>query len=186
MHSWGVAHDAENEERGVNAVMEDAMRGNLYFGGRTPEEQFCDALAERKRAALDAARPAAEPRFACDYTLRVALALDKWDDKEVSPPTWRRLRCSGGVTLGAFADKILAPALGWCRNYHGYIFTDRTDGAQFGAPNSSAIDMVRPLARRHAPATGAVFASPATRSAARTLTVTARVRRCTWASTAGW
>ena len=121
------------------------MRANLYVMGRlkTPEEQFAIALAERKQARLDAARWSAEPRFVCDYTLRVALVMSRWKDVEVSPPTWRRLRCSGGVTLAALADKVLLPAMGWCRNYHTHIFTDRTDGAQFGPKDSDAIDMVR-------------------------------------------
>ena len=119
------------------------MLSNLYLGSKLgPEQQFVAALAERKKAALQAARPAASALFACDFTFRVALQESKWDDQEVSPPTWRRLRCSGGITLRALADKVLSPAMGWCRNFHFYMFTDRSDGAQFGAPDSGAIDQM--------------------------------------------
>ena len=135
--------DAEESERSMEQRSMDMMRGNLYMGKRTPEQQFAHALAERKQASLDAARWRAEPRFVCDYTLRVALARSQWVPREVVPPTWRRIRCSGGITLAAFADKVLAPCMGWSRNHHAYIFTDRTDGAQFGPAHSDAIDMVR-------------------------------------------
>jgi hypothetical protein len=108
--------------------------------------QFVSALADRKRAALTAARAAAEPRFRRDYTRSVALMNSKWSDDEPCAPTWRRLRVSGGISLRALQDKVLAPALGWCRNYHCYVFTDRTDGAQFGPKDSGSIDLVRPCA----------------------------------------
>ena len=32
--------------------------------------------------------------------------------------------------------------MGWTRNYHAYVFTDRRDGAIFGPCKSDAIDMM--------------------------------------------
>jgi len=36
----------------------------------------------------------------------------------------------------------VAPLTGWVRNYHGYQFFDRRDGAAWGPEDSSAIDMM--------------------------------------------
>jgi len=53
---------------------------------------------------------------------------------------WRRLRVCGGTSLRALHDRILQPALGWCRRYHSYYFTDVTDGSQFGPEDEGRID----------------------------------------------
>ncbi len=37
---------------------------------------------------------------------------------------------------------MVAPLTGWVRNYHGYQFFDRRDGAAWGPEDSSAIDMM--------------------------------------------
>jgi hypothetical protein len=50
---------------------------------------------------------------------------------------WRRIKVAGATKLSVFQDKILAPALGWTRNYHGYIFIDASDGSQYGAKGGS-------------------------------------------------
>ena len=54
----------------------------------------------------------------------------------------RRFKVSGGIVLNTLADKILMPLMGWVRNYHGYVFCDRRDGACFGAKDSNAIDLM--------------------------------------------
>jgi hypothetical protein len=46
------------------------------------------------------------------------------------------------MTLRTLHDRVIGPAMGWTRNYHGYIFTDVNDGAVFGPENSTAIDMM--------------------------------------------
>ena len=38
--------------------------------------------------------------------------------------------------------QVVAPLMGWVRNYHGYQFFDRRDGAAWGPEDSSAIDMM--------------------------------------------
>ena len=38
--------------------------------------------------------------------------------------------------------QVLAPLMGWVRNYHGYQFFDRSDGATWGPEDSYAIDMM--------------------------------------------
>jgi len=55
---------------------------------------------------------------------------------------YRTIRVSGGTTLCSFQDKLIGPVMGWCRNYHGYVFTDRSDGALFGPEDSNYIDMM--------------------------------------------
>lgn len=142
-HSWGV-HDvpeSDGVEPDYNGL---ALVGNLYLTGRRPEHQFVAYLAERKSAALAAARPALEAAgaFRRDVTLLVELQLTRWRDVQPAPPTWRRLRLSGGLTLAALHDKVLAPSLGWTRNFHAHLFTDRADGAQFGAPDGQSVDQM--------------------------------------------
>ena len=49
-----------------------------------------------------------------------------------------------GVSLLTEGDvvQVLAPLMGWVRNYHGYQFFDRSDGATWGPEDSNAIDMM--------------------------------------------
>jgi Plasmid pRiA4b ORF-3-like protein len=37
--------------------------------------------------------------------------------------------------------QVLLPLMGFCRNYHGFLFMDKTDGAVFTQCSNSAIDM---------------------------------------------
>lgn len=47
------------------------------------------------------------------------------------PSIWRTFRCSAGLSLEAFQDKVLAPVMGWGRNYHAWFLTDTRDGCVF-------------------------------------------------------
>ncbi len=38
--------------------------------------------------------------------------------------------------------QVVAPLMGWVRNYHGYQFFDRRDGASWASQDSSAIDLM--------------------------------------------
>lgn len=184
------------------------MSKSTYFMMKdTPEKIFITELARLKQlrlhAALAAPGGAVAERLKRDLTVRVCLTRRPIRAEECSPPTWRRVRVSAGITLNALADKarfnffrfscssvirfgrlwtaqlarlggserlrglkagggaarsselyalrsvqhaaaplisigvflphlsaqVLAPVMGWCRNYHAYIFTDRTDGA---------------------------------------------------------
>jgi len=73
----------------------------------------------------------------------------------VRPEIWRRLRVPASITLNALHDKVLCPAMGWCRNYHGYYFADlprpkvihlpiwdREIGEVYGPITSEAVDMM--------------------------------------------
>lgn len=43
---------------------------------------------------------------------------------------------------GGAVTQVIAPLMGWVRNYHSYQFFDRTDGAAWGPEDSNAIDMM--------------------------------------------
>jgi hypothetical protein len=73
-----------------------------------------------------------------DLVIRVALLRGEDDPTELSPSIWRRFRCSSGINLDAFQDKILQPLMGWTRNYHTYYFHAR--GTFYYQGNSSAAD----------------------------------------------
>jgi hypothetical protein len=106
--------------------------GHLMYGpqsslgiSRTPEQQFVDVLAARKREALRRAFPDATRLFRHRLQLLVVL-------NDISPPLYRRLTVAAGITLATLHSRVLAPALGWHRSQHCYQFIDRSDGALFG------------------------------------------------------
>ena len=39
------------------------------------------------------------------------------------PRVWRRVRVLANLPLAALHDKVIAPAFGYHRNYHAYLFT---------------------------------------------------------------
>ena len=115
-----------------------------------PEVQFVNCLAYRKeleimkyrKPSYFGKRKKGDP-LPCDYIIEVSLGFN--------PRVWRRLKVSSATTLSVLHDKILAPCLGWVRNYHAYSFTDQTDAAMFGPVGSNAIDMM------HLPSNGFVL-----------------------------
>jgi hypothetical protein len=158
--TWGT-EDEEWESRNsghVNAIMQ-MMSMFDHFNSPGPQRQFIDALVAKKKRLIDAAKLTAEPFYARDFVIDIDV-FDNSVKREVPnvqvPPTaeelalaarsnprcFRTVRVSGGITLRALHDKVLAPVFGFARNYHGYIFTDLKDGSCFGAENSGAIDMM--------------------------------------------
>lgn len=103
----------------------------------TPEEHFMKVLIKRKAEKLKKMDVSAlQDR---DVTLKVFMpSIYKKGTRE--PMIWRRFRCSSGLRLSAFQDKILAPIMGWVRNFHCHAFTDWRDGSMYGPENSHAID----------------------------------------------
>lgn len=90
--------------------------GHLMYGPqsslgilRTPEQQFVDVLAARKREALRRTFPDATRLFRHRLQLQVVL-------NDISPPLYRRLTVAAGITLATLHSRVLAPALGWHRS----------------------------------------------------------------------
>ena len=92
---------------------------SLYRFGRDakPEEQFVRVLKERKLASLARARLSEEGalRRDNDLVVRVALAAFGWVDDpasgiaELRPSVWRRVSCSGNLSLQQLHDRVLGP-----------------------------------------------------------------------------
>lgn len=102
-----------------------------------PPVQFINELAHRKQSSIIASRK----KYFIIY--RISVARDYIIDvklQHVDTKFKRRIRVSSSIPMDIFHDKVLAPALGWVRNYHAYLFTDSRDGAQFGPTSSTAID----------------------------------------------
>ncbi|KAJ7024662.1 MM3350-like domain-containing protein [Mycena alexandri] len=103
-----------------------------------PEDQFMNAvLAQRKRQLKQVDLGDLTRR---DYVLRIhmpAIQTATGEDR-----IWRRFIVSGGMSLGVFQDKVLAPLMGWVRNFHTHILTDYRDGTQYGPKGSGAVDMM--------------------------------------------
>jgi hypothetical protein len=121
------------------------------------KRQYVDLLKLKKLSLLESSRNSRSSLFKCDFTLLVELVNLNDDIPGLSPlkpvPIWRRIVVSGGMNLAQLHDRVLAPAVGWVRNYHGYLFTDPKDGALFGPEDCSAVDMM------HMPRNGHTFCS---------------------------
>eukprot|EP00961_Rhodomonas_salina_P124817 1682375-Rhodomonas_salina.1 len=46
------------------------------------------------------------------------------------------------MALQSLHDRVLGPAMGWTRNYHGFLFELPSDGAVFAPQSSGAVDML--------------------------------------------
>ncbi|KAF9018187.1 hypothetical protein BDZ89DRAFT_1074120 [Hymenopellis radicata] len=103
-----------------------------------PEEQFMKALLARRKRELKAANLGDLTRR--DYVLKIYMPEILKEDGE--PRIWRRFVVSGGMSFDVFQDKVLAPLMGWWRNFHGHIFTDYRDGTLFGPRNCQSVDMM--------------------------------------------
>ena len=57
-----------------------------------------------------------------DFVIRISLVRDETSLAELNPPIWRRFKVSSDTNLELLHDKILAPIMGWARNYHTYYF----------------------------------------------------------------
>ena len=105
------------------------------FSDSYPPRDFVKKLIALKKQKLAANRKSVEHLFQQDLIIKIYF-------EDYKPQIWRRVRVSGGIPLNIFHDKVLGPAIGWAQNYHGYKFTDFTDGAAIGPVNSAAIDMM--------------------------------------------
>ncbi|OJT08540.1 hypothetical protein TRAPUB_546 [Trametes pubescens] len=120
-------------------LMETIVYDEDGGGLKLPELQFIDVLIARKLAGLKALELGMLPRS--DYILYLSLPYIPVPGNNGGDRYWRRVRVSGGLPLGVFADKIITPLFGWVRNSHAHLFTDYKDGALFGPKNCNAVDM---------------------------------------------
>ena len=109
----GYAHNRMNSE------------DNLKYGGELPESLLLEELAKRKLKSIKKEAPKRSAFYNKCFTIRVQL-------DGVNPPVFREFRVSGGMNLRAFADKVIAPVMGWQRSYHMHYFIDTKDGSLYG------------------------------------------------------
>ncbi|KAJ7904860.1 MM3350-like domain-containing protein [Mycena leptocephala] len=145
MLGWGIVELDSSIQLSMMEMIQRRMKQDsamvkyMYHGNLQPQVQFIHALMERKKAKIAAARD--PQRELCDFVLTVRLRNTEAASC-TSSIMWRRIKVAGATKLSVFQDKILAPALGWTRNYHGYIFIDASDGSQYGAKGGSHIDLM--------------------------------------------
>ncbi len=139
--TWGTSDEEWDKRHG--GTIARMMKANNYTGSPSAERQFINALIEKKKRLLAAAKPTAEPFYERDFVVDVDLfePFEREASNLEEPPTmqellfasriddrcFRTVRVSGGITLRALHDKVLAPMFGFVRNYHGYVFTDLSD-----------------------------------------------------------
>ncbi|KAF7302904.1 MYND-type domain-containing protein [Mycena kentingensis (nom. inval.)] len=148
IRSWGlypyVFEDGDEdgyEDVAYQDIMMRKMKTQMIygFGGPTrPEDQFLNAVMARKKTELKQAELGDLTRR--DYVLRIHMPYIKTPDGE--DRIWRRFVVSGGMSLGVLHDKVVAPLMGWVRNFHAHLFTDYRDGTIFGPKKSTSIDMM--------------------------------------------
>ncbi|KAF7300658.1 MYND-type domain-containing protein [Mycena chlorophos] len=143
IRSWGIYPYHEEGYEDVDYApmmrkMQTQMIYNYMRGATRPETQFFDAVIAKKKRELKGVDLGDLTRR--DFVLRIHMPEIKTPSGE--DRVWRGFIVSGGVSLGVLQDKILAPLMGWVRNFHAHILTDFRDGAQFGPKNSGAIDMM--------------------------------------------
>jgi len=141
IHCWGLYdHDEENMPKfeGEMEMYRQMMYQLTYMrAGNSPQQQFIDVLMDRKRKKIDQTDLHGLDKQ--DVILHVKIS---GITKNGEPRIWRRFRVSAGMKLSVFQDKVLAPILGWVRNFHCYTFTDFRDGALFGPDEASSVDRV--------------------------------------------
>jgi len=144
---WGLQTPSDPnddwEERNENASgMFRVMHTQMLYGvfsqdkkyDASPEHQFVKRLMRNKIRTLKREYPSLVHLQKQDYILKITIPfVEKF---------FRVIKVSAATKLSTLQDKIISPAVGWVRNYHGYMFTDQKDGAQFGPTNSRAIDMM--------------------------------------------
>uniref|UniRef100_A0A8H7Y0B2 Plasmid pRiA4b Orf3-like domain-containing protein n=1 Tax=Psilocybe cubensis TaxID=181762 RepID=A0A8H7Y0B2_PSICU len=124
---------------GMQAAMRQMTYQTFYWGdNKSPENQFMDILLERKKKQLESLDLKGLDR--CDVLCRIYLPglIDRNGEHRV----WRLFKVSAGISLSVFQDKVIAPVMGWVRNFHSYTLTDFRDGAMFGPEGSGSIDQV--------------------------------------------
>lgn len=115
-------------------------------GDLTSDEKFVGKKMKEKAKLLEDTKEVNSQYTERDFMLLIELLVVEDNGnrfRSLNPiRVWRRIRCSGGLNLRQFQDRVLAPAMGWSRNYHGYHFIDPKDGSQFGVHDSSSVDMM--------------------------------------------
>lgn len=134
---WGLPTEEEGDgEAGVMRPMRTQFMYGSFNELLPPEEQFLAVLVDAKREKMIAALPGLGPHLSTDLVIKVSL-------RGTNPLVWRRIRVAAGTNLRTFHDRVLGPSMGWERNYHGYWFTDFSDGALWcPLDECSAVDMM--------------------------------------------
>ena len=79
-----------------------------------------------------------------DLVIRISLVRDGSTLQELDPPVWRSFNVSSSVSLELLHDKIIAPIMGWERNYHTYFFRaapKKSDVALSDEPSDDTYEM---------------------------------------------
>jgi hypothetical protein len=143
---WGIDNSVGDGDEMLAMIRRMTMNALRFSGGpEPPEVVLVKKLMKKKEAAIEAAKPQRELLYSCDLIIEIDLdfvSLLQPEDEPSDHRVFRKISCSGGITLRALQDRILVPAICYVRNYHGYVFEDLSDGAVFGNEDSGAIDLM--------------------------------------------
>ncbi|RPA81046.1 hypothetical protein BJ508DRAFT_118721 [Ascobolus immersus RN42] len=137
--------DDDDDNSRLPAHLQRMMANSrMYNRIRSPECQWVKHRANMKESQLKLIDQSAHQKR--DYILKIE--FEDLRDKKGMKFIWRVVKVSGETPLSLFADKVILPAMGWARNYHGYLFIDRSDGALFGPKTGDFIDIRCNIAHR--------------------------------------
>lgn len=134
---WGTLNGYDDPVSEIGGMMMRQMETQSLYSFNsdpfwknlgTPEKQWVKAMKQRKIESLQQSLPQCMRDFTRDVVLRISLVRYPYSDEqpryhELSPSVWRRVVVSGGMVLRSFHDRVIGPAMGWTRGYHGYCFT---------------------------------------------------------------
>eukprot|EP00927_Polykrikos_kofoidii_P038725 TRINITY_DN33148_c0_g1_i1.p1 TRINITY_DN33148_c0_g1~~TRINITY_DN33148_c0_g1_i1.p1 ORF type:complete len:425 (+),score=60.22 TRINITY_DN33148_c0_g1_i1:71-1276(+) len=134
--TWEEVKDSD-EEQGDKDYKLSVMGQMVQMSG--PMSSFAEEVVER----ISVRRTSAKVSLVLDIRLVGIL-----------PEIRRRVRVPSNTPMAALHDKVIAPAVGWMRNYHAYLFTlgswaypngrklPEEHDISFGPVDSGAVDMM--------------------------------------------
>ena len=148
---WAIPELLEDDPRfhDNQIMMQRTMQLQTWYKHECPEVQLGKILSQpfQKRLKSFSRSQPFHDLGKKIYVLKVALRPRHTSTKEIlvdrmEDPAlvWRLLSCHGDTNLNSFHDQILAPAMGWRRNFHAYRFTVPTNGASVFPLDTTAMD----------------------------------------------
>ena len=101
----------EQEEKSFEEIstLMFARQSLMFSGGLDDLNDKADQLVEKVTASTQTHLKSKM------FTLRIQVLGFR-------PYIWRRVKVPGSITLSSLQDRVIAPVMGWCRNYHAYYF----------------------------------------------------------------
>ena len=152
---WAIPFQPDDPYGGMMRIMQTQM----IYGGFSKKDLEYPEIQVKKLFAAPFERALAERSkskehlrlqskiFVLKYSLTPFITSyeKEWEDRltDATVRAWRLISCFGETNLDTLHDRILGPAMGWCRHFHTYKYIIPTNGACFGPETSAFIARAR-------------------------------------------